>query len=150
VVVSVPDFQADVGRYFTRLLARLGYRASVRVAGDGYFDAVYTPGSRIQMGFNGWSTDFLSPSSFIEPNFGCLDVLSHLCDRRLMRMVARARGAGGADAADRWAAVDRRVTDLAPAVPLTNRRSAEIVSARVGNVQHHLSGYTLLDQLWVR
>jgi hypothetical protein len=47
-------------------------------------------------------------------------------------------------------AIDRRVTDLAPAVPLTNRRSVVIVSPRVGNVQHHLVGYTLLDQLWVR
>ena len=37
------------------------------------------------MGFNGWSADYASPSTFIEPNFGCLDVLSHLCDRRLMR-----------------------------------------------------------------
>ena len=46
--------------------------------------------------------------------------------------------------------MDRRVTDLAPAVPLTNRRSAELVSARVGNVQHHVRGITLLDQLWVR
>jgi hypothetical protein len=45
---------------------------------------------------------------------------------------------------------DRRITDLAPAVPLTNRRSVELVSARVGNVQHHVQGHTLLDQLWVR
>jgi hypothetical protein len=35
-------------------------------------------------------------------------------------------------------------------VPLTNRRSVELVSTRVGNVQHHVLGYTLLDQLWVR
>jgi hypothetical protein len=35
-------------------------------------------------------------------------------------------------------------------VPLTNRRSVELVSKRVGNVQHHVLGYTLLDQLWLR
>ena len=52
--------------------------------------------------------------------------------------------------AARWAAIDRRVTDLAPAIPLTNRRSVDIVSPRVGNVQHHVTGYTLLEQLWVR
>ena len=27
--------------------------------------------------------------------------------------------------------------------------SIELVSERVGNVQHHLAGYTLLDRLWV-
>ena len=67
-----------------------------------------------------------------------------------MRQVARARRAEGAGAAARWAAIDRRVTDLAPAIPLTNRRSVDIVSPRVGNVQHHVVGYTLLEQLWVQ
>jgi YVTN family beta-propeller protein len=150
VVVTVPQWQRDIGRYFKGLLGRLGYRASLRVLGDEYFPTIYEPGARVQMGFNGWSSDYASPSTLIEPNFGCLDVLSHLCDRGLMRQVERAHAAQGADAAERWAAIDRSVTDLAPAVPLTNRRSVEIVSARVGNVQHHLQGYTLLDQLWVR
>ena len=150
VVVTVPRWQRDIGRYFTGLLRGLGYRASVRVLGENYFDVIYAPGARVQMGFNGWSMDFASPSTFIEPNFGCVDFLSHLCDRRLMRQIERARAARGADAAGRWAAIDRRVTDLAPAVTLSNRRSVDLVSARVGNVQHHLQAGTLLDQLWVR
>jgi peptide/nickel transport system substrate-binding protein len=151
VVVTVPEFQRDIGRYFTALLGRLGYRASLRVLSDNeHFGVIYDPGARVQIGFNGWSLDYASPSTFIEPNFGCLDVLSHLCDRRLMREVERAHAAQGADAVERWAAIDRRVTDLAAAVPLTNRRSVLFVSRRVGNVQHHLVGYTLLDQLWVR
>ena len=150
VVVTVPEFQRDIGRYFTGLLGRLGYRASLRVLGDSYFDVIFDPKSSVQFGFNGWSQDYASPSTFIEPNFGCRDVLSRLCDRRLMRQVARARSAEGADARARWAAIDRRVTDLAPAIPLTNRRSVDIVSPRVGNVQHHVTGYTLLEQLWVQ
>jgi YVTN family beta-propeller protein len=150
VVVTVPEFQRDVGRYFARLLRRLGYRSSLRVMGENYFPAIEEPGAQVQMGFYGWSSDYLSPSTFIEPNFGCRDMLSHLCDRRLMRAVERVHAAQGADAVRRWAAIDRRVTDLAAAVPFTNRRSVELVSARVGNVQHHLQGYTLLDQLWVR
>ena len=151
VVVTVPDSQRDIGRYFTALLDRLGYRASLRVLGDEYFrDHPDPPNTRAQIGFNGWSLDYASPSTFIEPNFGCPDNLSHFCDRRLMREIGRARAARGADAAERWAAIDRRVTDLAPAVPLTNRRSVELVSKRVGNVQHHVLGFTLLDQLWVR
>jgi YVTN family beta-propeller protein len=151
VVVAVPDFQRDVGRYFTALLDRLGYRASLRVLDlDAYFRMVYDPASQVQVGFNGWTPDYSSPSTFILPNFGCLDVLSRICDRRVMRQADRALAARGADATERWAEIDRRVTDLAPAVALTNRRSMELVSKRVGNVQHHVLGYTLLDQLWVR
>ncbi|MET0911151.1 MAG: ABC transporter substrate-binding protein, partial [Ilumatobacteraceae bacterium] len=140
VVVTVPSWQRDVGRYFTALLARLGYRASMRVLGQTYFATIYDPESRIQMGFNGWSADYASPSTFVEPNFGCLDVLSQLCDRGLMREIDRAHAAHGADANERWAAIDRHLTDLAPAIPLTNRRSIEFVSRRVGNVQHQLTG----------
>jgi hypothetical protein len=56
----------------------------------------------------------------------------------------------GAAAAAHWAAIDRRLTDLAPAVPLSNRRSVVLVSRRVGDVQHHVQLLTLLDRLWVR
>ena len=49
-----------------------------------------------------------------------------------------------------WAALDRRVVDLAPAVPLTSRRSAVLVSKRVGNVRTHTQLFTLVDQMWVR
>jgi ABC-type transport system substrate-binding protein/DNA-binding SARP family transcriptional activator/DNA-binding beta-propeller fold protein YncE len=149
IVVTVPDFKRDIGRYFKRLLDRLGYRASLRVLGESYFGTVYEQGSRVQMGFNGWSMDYASPSTFIEPTFGCVGFLSHLCDRRLMREAERARAALGAESSERWAAIDRHVTDLAPAVPLTNRRSMDLVSKRVGNVQHHMQMGTLLDQLWV-
>jgi YVTN family beta-propeller protein len=151
VEVTMPEFQRDVGRYFAGLLRRLGYRASLRViVGDPYWIRLDDPKTRVQMGFMGWSSDYLSPSTFVEPNFGCLEILSRLCDRPLMRQIELAHEAQGDDAARRWAAIDRRVTDLAPAVPLTNRRSAELVSARVGNVQHHLAGIILLDRLWVR
>ena len=50
----------------------------------------------------------------------------------------------------RWAAADHRVSDLAPVVPLTRRRSAVLVSKRVGNVHTQGQVFTLLDQMWVR
>ena len=151
VEVVVPGFQGDVGRYVSRVLRRLGYRATVRVLPEGrYFDAAFDPASRIQVGFNGWFADFASPSNFIDANFGCAGNPGHFCSRALTRAMDRARAARGAGATARWAAIDRRVTDLALAVPLTNRRSIQLVSPRVGNVQHHVRGITLLDQLWVR
>jgi ABC-type transport system substrate-binding protein/DNA-binding SARP family transcriptional activator len=157
VVVRAPSGQ-PVGRYFTALLDDLGFRASLRVvSSEDYFDRVLNLRSRAQIGFEGWSADYLSPSSMLVPNFTCAteaeraaENASHSCDRRLAALVDRALGARGAAATSRWAAADRYVVDHAYAVPLTNHRAAVLVSKRVGNVQNHLQWFTLLDQLWVR
>ena len=76
--------------------------------------------------------------------------LSYICDPRLERLIARAAITPPADAARAWAAADHRVTDLAPVVPLTRRRTAVLVSKRAGNVKTHGQWFTLLDQMWVR
>jgi peptide/nickel transport system substrate-binding protein len=49
-----------------------------------------------------------------------------------------------------WSAVDRRVTALAPWVPLVSFQIVDFVSARVGNYQFHPLWGILLDQLWVQ
>ncbi len=159
IAVSVPEFQREVGRYFVALLDDLGFRGSLRVLRpeDRCFSAVFDPRTRLQIGFMGWSPDYVSPSNFIDPHFTCASLAerrpenaSYICDGTLVRQVDRARAAQGAEAAERWAAADRRIVDLAPAVPMTNHRALVLVSKRVGNVQHHLQWDTLLDQLWVR
>ena len=137
------------------LLEDLGFRASLRVLEIGrYFDAVYDPRTRMQMGFMGWNLDYVSASSFVQQHFTCAsqaererDNASYFCDPPLARLVDRAQAS---EAADAWAPADRRIADLAPAVPLTNRRSLVLVSKRAGNVQIHPSWSTLLDQVWVR
>ena len=154
-MVTVPDFRRRVGRYFVRLLEDLGFRASLRVLEPvRYFDAVYDPRTRMQMGFIGWNLDYVSASNFVQAHFTCAsqaererDNASYFCDPPLARLVDRA---SASDAADAWAPADRRIADLAPAVPLTNRRSLVLVSKRAGNVQIHPSWSTLLDQVWVR
>jgi peptide/nickel transport system substrate-binding protein len=157
--VHVPVFQRDVGLYFTELLNRLGFRASLgRVLRlQAYFPSIQDPRSRAQIGFVGWTPDYLSPSGFIESNFTCSSHTttnelnaSRLCNGPLQRQIDRALVAPAADAPRAWAAADRRLTDLAPAVAMTNRRAVVFVSKRVGNVQHHPQWFTLLDQMWVR
>ena len=66
------------------------------------------------------------------------------------RQVDRALALPTAEAAGAWAAADRRVTDLAVAVPMTSRRSVVSVLKRVGNDKTHSQWFTLLDQMWVR
>jgi ABC-type transport system substrate-binding protein/DNA-binding beta-propeller fold protein YncE len=159
VVVHVPGFRRDVGRYFVALLDDLGFRASLApvLPVFEYFPKIQDPHSRAQMGFVGWTLDYVSGTNFLDGPFTCPSASggvdpneSRFCDRRLIRDVRRARVAAPADAVRAVAAADHRLTDLAPAVPMTNQRVAVFVSKRVGNVQHHPQWFTLLDQMWVR
>ena len=153
VVVTVPEFQRDIGRYFAGA-ARPTSATAPRCASSAtsYFQVIFDPRSRVQIGFIGWSPGLREPVDVhrAELQLRVARPLPPAAIAGSMRQVDRAHAAEGADAAGRWAAIDRRVTDLAPAVPLTNRRSVDIVSPRVGNVQHHVVGYTLLEQLWVQ
>ncbi|MEO8690859.1 MAG: ABC transporter substrate-binding protein [Solirubrobacteraceae bacterium] len=156
VLVTVLPWKAKVGRYYARLLDDLGFPTTLRVKAPEDYDA-YELSNHAQTGIAEWGSDYLAPSTFVEPNFKCgretdpsnLN-LSRLCDRLLERQFDRAHEKPAAESGAAWAAADRRVTDLAAAVPLTNRRSVVLVSKRVGNVQTHSQWFTLLDQLWVR
>ena len=109
------------------------------------------------MGVYGWFADYLSASIMLDPTFACpargdllVDNLSRICAARLDAAIGRARAAGPEAAAAAWAAVDRRVVDLAATVPTVNPRAPVFVSKRVGNVTSHPTYFTLLDQMWVR
>ena len=158
VVWTLPSRMA-IGRYFVDLLDDLGFRASLHVPESdfAYFDELLDPRTQAQIGYEAFAADYLSASNFIEPFFGCVQGAkrsawnwSHFCHPAVTHQIDQALATQGAEAAEHWAAADRRIVDLAPAVPLTNRRDLVFVSKRVGNVQHHPLWLTLLDQLWVR
>jgi ABC-type transport system substrate-binding protein len=99
----------------------------------------------------------MSASNFIEPLFGCptradrhAENVSRLCSARVTAAIRRAQSSGPDDAAAAWAVADRRIVDLAAAVPYVNGRTAVFVSKRVGNVTNHPQFTTLLDRIWVR
>jgi ABC-type transport system substrate-binding protein/DNA-binding SARP family transcriptional activator/DNA-binding beta-propeller fold protein YncE len=139
-----------LGRYYERVLDRLGFRTTLRIQSADELD-IYEPNTPASTGLTGWAADYLAPSGFIQDNFGCAGGgnLSRLCDRRLDRKIERAAAAPQTDVAA-WAAAERRAVDLAPAVPLSYRRSAVLLSDRAGNARTHLLYWTLLDQMWVR
>jgi ABC-type transport system substrate-binding protein/DNA-binding SARP family transcriptional activator/DNA-binding beta-propeller fold protein YncE len=158
VVEIAKEWRRQGGDYFVSLLRDLGFRARLHAVGIGeYFANTFRPESRAQMGFLGWGADYMSASTFIEPVFGCAtradphgSNASHLCSARLTAAIRRAQSSAPEDAAAAWAAADRRVVDLAPAVPYVNARTTVFVSKRVGNVTPHPQWTTLLDRMWVR
>jgi peptide/nickel transport system substrate-binding protein len=153
VIVRVPEFREPVGRYYARLLDDLGFRTTVRVLSF-LDDDTWVPAVRAQTGFVGWGADYVAPSTFVKTAFACAARgtynLSLLCDKTLERQIARAVATPPEDAAEAWATADHHLTDLAAVAPLTSRRTAVLVSKRVGNVKRHPQWSTLLDQMWVR
>ena len=122
-----------------------------------YFTEVMRRGSRKQMGVAGWIPDYMSASAMLDATFACtargdanVENLSHVCDARLDAAIDHAHSVSVGDAPAAWASADRRVVDLAAAVPYVNARVTVFVSKRVGNVTYHPTYSTLLDRMWVR
>jgi peptide/nickel transport system substrate-binding protein len=147
------------GRYFERLLRRLGYVTTLKVvnAGFDYFGAAADPRNHAQIGMHGWQADYPTPATFFDPVLSCAGRdapgslnLSRFCSRTLDRRAAAARQAQGPAADAAWAAATRRMTDLAPAVPLDTRQSSYFTSARLGNVQQNPVLGVMLERAWVR
>jgi ABC-type transport system substrate-binding protein/DNA-binding SARP family transcriptional activator len=154
-----PEESKRAGPYFVSLLRDLGFRARLQVSPDfdTYTKEIDRRSSRAQMGMYFWGPDYMSASTLLEPTFGCTargipkrHNAAHVCDAQLDAAIDRARAAAAEDAPTAWAAVDRRIVDLAAAIPYASGRSVTFVSKRVGNATFHPLYNTLLDQMWVR
>jgi peptide/nickel transport system substrate-binding protein len=153
----------EQARYFARVLRSIGYRPTLRaLGGDEYFPSVFDRRTRAHSGPLIWFADFPSSGSFIQSNFSCGAIgptsettsqASFFCDRGVERAIARALRVQVVDppaAANLWAALDRRIANAAPWVPLYTPYAADFVSRRVGNYQYNPQWGVLVDQLWVR
>jgi peptide/nickel transport system substrate-binding protein len=148
--------------YAVRVLRQLGYRASAHIVDEGkYFQRFADSRTRAQVGVGQWVPDYPTPANMLTPFFCSTFVpanpsaninWSELCDSRLERAAAAARRApvGSLQATNRWAEVDRRIGQLAAAVPLTNPRTVALTSRRVRHYVFHPQFGPLMDQLWVR
>ena len=167
VTVSVGPSDATnpterIGPYLVSVLNELGYRASLRVLPAARFDRVADSRARTQIAWFTWYGDYPAPSNFIESLFTCRAFVpdsplningAAFCrptlDRRIRGASALQASAPGA-AGQRWARIDREITDQAPWLPLYNPQVLVALSPRVGNYQYHPFWQVLLDQLWVR
>jgi YVTN family beta-propeller protein len=156
VTVHVPSLlNPALRQVMVRTLRTLGYRADIRaLPPQEHFPAVTAPDSRAQVAYFPWLADYPAPSTFFGL-FACgaAPNPARFCDRELDRMVAEASrlqltDPGAADA--RWARVERRVVDKAPAVAMYNLLNVDVLSSRVGNYRNVPLLGTLLDQAWVR
>jgi peptide/nickel transport system substrate-binding protein len=152
-----------VGRYLVSLLDRLGLDASFKLVPiRDFFTQAADSRRGVQAGAYYWQTDYPAASAMLTVQLSCAAFrpaspgnfnISEFCDPSVERAIRRAQLAAVAEpetAASLWAAVDRRVVDEAPVVPLASMQGVDFVSRRLRNYMHHPIYGVLLDQAWVR
>jgi peptide/nickel transport system substrate-binding protein len=157
-VIATLRWVPPVADYVRDLLARLGYRASVRVVTPDAYDAAlgYTgKRRRAQVAMPGWSTDYPADSGFLGAIAACgaPSNESGFCDPRIdkrMTAATRLQISEPSLAIRRWASIAHDVMDQAPWVPLVSRSWANVVSRRLGHFEVSTVWGPLLDQMWVR
>jgi peptide/nickel transport system substrate-binding protein len=155
-VVVGPIFDNErsiaIANELATVLDDLGYHATVEIAEDSsdVFTA-FDVGKTASIGVFGWGLDFPAPDNTLD-NFGC-DAGGpprYCADIDAATDAARALQATDVPAANqKWAEIDRMITDLAIWAPLTNEGN-DFVSARLGNYQFSVGAGFLIDQAWVR
>jgi ABC-type transport system substrate-binding protein len=150
-------------REIARTLRRLGYRVRFRVlSGERWFRTVSDPRRHAQIGTGDIWADYPSASPWLVFGLGCKTFDpgnpsrtfndAEFCDATVDRWARRAIQLETSDpaAAGRlWARTDRRVTDLAPWVPVIQPSEVDFVSSRVGNYRYLPTIGLLLQRLWV-
>jgi peptide/nickel transport system substrate-binding protein len=148
----------EVTKYIARQLVRIGLDAELRPVPDtgAYFAKLIGSGRReIQMFDNGWFSDYPGVSGYIGPLFRCgaPQNFQGFCDPNVddaMRRAQRLALDDPAAAYEAWTEIDRRLVDMAAALPLVNTVQSHAISDRVKNAQIHPQWGLLINRLWVR
>jgi peptide/nickel transport system substrate-binding protein len=165
VTLIAQDIAADkqLGTYLQSVLNDLGYPATLKLLSNSVqFTYIQNTNNKVQVSLTTWYQDYPAPADFLDVLFSCASFrpgsdasinISGLCDKDLEADLAKAKAAGVTDPAGAeamWAAIDRKVVDLAPAAVLFNLKQIDFVSKRVGN--YIFSGeFNFLFQLaWVK
>ena len=129
-----------IGTYLVQVLGDLGYRARLEsLSANIEFSYIQNTGNHVQASLTGWYADYPSAANIIDGNFGCAAFhpgsdsstnIPGFCDKALDARVLSGRPAD-------IAAVDRAITDQAPAVVLFTPRYLDLVSPRVDGFVYH-------------
>ena len=147
-----------IGTYMLDVLRDLGFTPRLRsLSGNVQFTYIQNTGNRVQVSLTNWYADYPSAGNFLGGVFGCAAFrpgsdaspnISGWCDPALDAALAQALA--DPDGAPRLAALDRQVTDAAPAAPLFNPRYIDLVSTRVQGYAYHNAFRWLIGQAWVQ
>ncbi|MFO1038172.1 MAG: ABC transporter substrate-binding protein [Geminicoccaceae bacterium] len=165
VTIIVQDQTTDrnIGVYLQSVLNDLGYKASVKaISTNIQFTYIQNTNNKVQMSVSQWYQDYPAASDFLNVLFGCGSFregsdssinISGYCDEAVQKQMDEAMALGVTDpeaANKQWAAIDKAVTDAAPAAFLFTPKHLDFVSSRLGNFQFNSQYYWMMAQSWVQ
>ncbi len=143
LVVSTANSYADKAQSVAQSLARAGIQVNVQSMDDDTYVATVTANSvDYDLTLTGWQPDFPSANGNIEPLFASSEIgnggynLSRYSNPEVDNMIHDAQGATDpAAAGKKWAAVDKRIMQDAPIVPLIFARNSFLHGSKVDNFE---------------
>ncbi len=163
LITSDKVVEKSIGVYLQSVLNAIGYKASVKaISSNIQFTYIQNTNNKVQASLTDWYQDYPAPSDFLYVLFGCASFtpgsdssinIAGYCNKPLddeMKQ-ALATAVTDKDAANKvWAAVDKKVTDEAPAVALFQPKNLDLVSARLGNYTFSEQTHMVWAQAWVK
>ena len=153
----------QIGLYMQSVLNDLGFVTTVKpLSMSVQFTYIQNTSNKVQISASTWYQDYPAASNFLNVLFSCASFregsdssinISGLCDKGVEADLAKAMATGVTDpaaAALQWAAIDRKVTDLAPVAVMFNPKQLDFVSRRVGNYVFSGQFYFLYAKAWVK
>ena len=153
----------SIGVYLQSVLTDLGYDVEVKpISPNIQFTYIQNTNNKVQMSITQWYQDYPAASDFLNILFGCASFtegsdssinIAGFCDKDIdaKMQAALALGVTDPDAANKeWAAIDKLVTDSAPAAALFTPKHLDFVSKRLGNFQFNSQYYFMVTQAWVQ
>jgi peptide/nickel transport system substrate-binding protein len=165
VTIIVPDLTVDrsIGTYLQSVLNSIGYDASVKaISGNIHFTYIQNTNNKVQISVTQWYQDYPAASDFLHVLFGCDSFhpgsdssinIAGFCDKEIDAKMKHALATGVTDraAANReWTAIDKLVTDQAPAAVLFTPKHIDFLSKRVKNYVFNPQYYWLPTMSWIK
>jgi peptide/nickel transport system substrate-binding protein len=163
VNTQTTDVEKGLGEYFIGLLNSLGYKAQPQfLSADIQYPFCQNSKNKVQFCWSAWYQDYPAASDFLNVLLGCSDFvpnsnaspnISEFCDKGIQAQMDAALKQGITDpkgANEKWAKIDKEVTDQAPWVALFNLKYVNFVSKRVKGFQFSPQWYFLIDQASVK
>ncbi len=163
VNTQTTDTEKGLGEYFVSLLNKLGYKASLQgLSPNIQYPYCQNSKNAVQFCWSSWYQDYPAASDFLNVLLGCGSIvpnsnaspnIAEFCDKGIQAQMDQALKQGITDpsgANDKWAAVDKAVTDQAPWVAMFNPKYLDFIAKRVKGYQFSPQWYFLLDQAYVK
>jgi peptide/nickel transport system substrate-binding protein len=163
VNTDTADVDKSIGEYFLGLLNSLGYKAQPQfLSPDIQYPYCQNSKNKVQFCWSSWYQDYPAASDFLNVLLGCSDFvpnsnaspnIAEFCDKGIQAQMDAALKQGITDptgANDKWAQVDKAVTDQAPWISLFNPKYLNFVSKRVKGFVFSPQWYFLIDQASVK